>query len=176
MQTATVQRPRSLAALGLALLLSACATDPFGGADPLPWVKYATAGSYMDARTVFTAAPSDEMFRLSVQTWTDAIADSAGCRLAPGEVSQAGMVAAIELAAMGAFTRQGDRGPGGPSFSDMGRYAADMALAAAADDRRPSRSRCGRLSRWLPEVNRQGGDAVRRATINGLRRGLFGGS
>jgi len=154
-----------------AALLSACASDPFGGSDPLPWVKYATAGSYMDARTAFTAAPSDELFRLSVQNWTNAIADASGCRLPPGEVSQAGMVAAVELAAMSAFAQRRD---GGPSIGDMGRYAADMALAAAAEGRYPSRSRCSRLSRWLPEVNRQGGDAVRRATINGLRRGLFG--
>jgi hypothetical protein len=154
-----------------AALLSACATDPFGGSDPLPYVKYATAGSYMDARTAFTAAPSEEIFRLSVQNWTNAIADASGCRLPPGEVSQASLIAALELAAMSAFARQ----QGGPSMGDMGRYAADMALATAAEGRYPSRSRCSRLSRWLPEVNRQGGDAVRRATINGLRRGLFGG-
>ena len=165
-----------LAAVAATALLSACATDPFGGPDGLPFVKYATAGSYMDARTAFTAAPSDEMFRIAVQRWTDAVADASSCRLPPSEVTQVGMVAAVELAAMSAFARQGDRGPGTPSFSDMGRYAADMALAAAAEGRYPSRSRCARIARWAPEVNRQGSDAVRRATINGLRRGLFGGN
>jgi hypothetical protein len=115
------------------------------------------------------------MFQYAVQNWTNAVADAAGCRLPPGEVSQAGMVAAIELATMSAFAKGGSTGPGAPSLSDMGRYAADMALAAASEDRRPARSRCSRLNRWLPEVNRQGDAAVRRAMINGLRRGLFGG-
>jgi hypothetical protein len=158
-----------LAAAAAVLAVSACATAQFQ--EPLPWVKYATAGSYMDARTAFTAPPSEEIFRITVQNWTNAVADSAGCRFAPQDVSQAGMVAAVELAAMSAFARAGDRGA---NLSDMGRYAADMALAAAADDRRPSRNRCSQLARWLPEVNRQGDAAVRRAMINGLRRGLFG--
>ena len=81
-------------------------------------------------------------------------------------------MAAVELAAMTAFAQ---RREGGPSLSETGRFAADMAMAAAAADRYPSRSRCSRLSRWLPEVNHQGSEAVRRATMNGLRRGLFGG-
>ena len=162
---------RAAAPLALTLLLGACATlEP---ADPLPYVRYATAGSYMDVRTAMTAPPDPAAFQYAVQNWTNAIADSASCRLAPAEVSQAGLVAAVELAAMSAFAQ---RREGNPSLSDMGRYAADMALAAAAADRFPSRARCSRLRRWLPEVNHQGGAAVRRATLNGLRRGLFGGS
>jgi hypothetical protein len=162
---------RAAAPLALTLLLGACATTE--QADPLPYVRYATAGSYMDVRTAMTGAPDPTAFQWAVQNWTNAIGDAASCRLAPGEVTQASLVAAVELAAMSAFAQ---RREGGPSMSDMGRYAADMALAAAAADRFPSRSRCSRLARWLPEVNHQGGAAVRRATINGLRRGLFGGS
>ena len=157
-------------ALAGALGLAACATDPFSGPEPLPWVKYATAGSYMDARTAFTAAPTDQMFQSAVQSWTNAVADAAACRLPMGQVSQAGMVAAVELAAMSGFARQREADMG-----EMGRYAADMALAAAAENRFPPRARCARLERWLPEVNRQGDAAVRRAMINGVRRGLFGG-
>ena len=162
---------RAAAPLALTLLLGACAS--MEQADPLPYVRYATAGSYMDYRTAMTTAPDPGAFQWSVQNWTNAIADAASCRLSPTEVSQASLVAAVELAAMSAFSQ---RREGGPSMSDMGRYAADMALAAAAADRFPTRRRCSRLARWLPEVNHQGGAAVRRATINGLRRGLFGGS
>ncbi|MBW3558677.1 MAG: hypothetical protein KY446_06815 [Proteobacteria bacterium] len=159
---------RQAALLAPLLLLSACASVQNQG-PPLPTVKYATAGSYMDARTAFTAPPSPEIFDLAVRNWTEAIADSAGCRLPRSEVTSASLVAALELAAMAGFAKQE-----GANISEMGRYAADMALAAGAENRRPSRARCDRLYRWLPEVNRQGGDAVRRATINSLRRGLFG--
>ena len=162
---------RAAAPLALTFLLGACAT--MEQADPLPYVRYASAGSYMDYRTVMTTPPDQGAFQWAVQNWTNAIADAASCRLSPTEVTQAGMVAGLELAAMSAFAQ---RREGGPSLSEMGRYTADMALAAAAMDRFPSRSRCARLRRWLPEVNRQGGSAVRRATVNGLRRGLFGGS
>ena len=72
------------------------------------------------------------------------------------------------------MTAFAQRREGGPSLSEMGRYAADMALAARRRRPLPSRSRCARLSRWLPEVNHQGSEAVRRATMHGLRRGLFG--
>ena len=160
---------RAAAPLALALLLGACAT--MEQADPLPYVRYATAGSYMDVRTAMTAPPDQGAFQWAVQNWTNAIGDAASCRLSPTEITSAGMVAAVELAAMSAFAQ---RREGGPSMSDMGRYAADMALAAAAENRYPSRARCNQLSRWLPEVNRQGDAAVRRAMINGLRRGLFG--
>jgi hypothetical protein len=159
---------RHAALLAPVLMLAACASVQDLG-PPLPSVKYATAGSYMDARTAFTAPPSPEIFDLAVRNWTEAIADSSGCGLPRGEVTSAGLVAAVELAAMAGFAKQD-----GANVSDMGRYAADMALAAASEGRRPSRARCDRLFRWLPEVNRQGGDAVRRATINSLRRGLFG--
>jgi len=162
---------RAAACLAATLLVAGCAT--MEQADPLPYVRYATAGSYMDVRTAMTAPPDQGAFQWAVQNWTNAIADSASCRLSATEVTQAGLVAAVELAAMSAFAQ---RREGGPSMSDMGRYAADMAMAAAAPDRYPSRSRCSRLARWLPEVNHQGGAAVRRATVNGLRRGLFGGS
>ena len=162
---------RAAAPLALTLLLGACATMEH--ADPLPYVRYATAGSHMDYRTMMTAPPDQAAFQWTVQNWTNAIGDAASCRLSPSEITSASMVAAVELAAMSAFAQ---RREGGPSMSEMGRYAADMALAAAAADRFPSRARCSRLARWLPEVNHQGGAAVRRATINGLRRGLFGGS
>jgi hypothetical protein len=162
---------RAAAPLALAALVAGCAS--MEQADPLPYVRYATAGSYMDVRTAMTSPPDQGAFQWAVQNWTNAIADAASCRLSPTEVTSAGMVAAVELAAMSAFAQRRETGP---SMSDMGRYAADMALAAAAADRFPSRARCSRLSRWLPEVNHQGGAAVRRATINGMRRGLFGGS
>ena len=157
-------------ALGAALALPACAS--LEQADPLPYVRYATAGSYMDYRTAMTGAPDQPAVEWAVQNWTNAIADAASCRLPAGEITQAGLVAAVELAAMSAFAQ---RREGGPSLSETGRYAADMALAAGAADHYPSRSRCARLSRWLPEVILQGSEAVRRATMNGIRRGLFGG-
>ena len=159
------------AALALPLLLAACASTRDYAGPPLPTLKYATAGSYMDARTAFTAPPSPEIFEMSVRNWSDALADASACRLPAGEVTSASLVAAVELAAMGAFAKAGDRQA---DVGDMARYAADMALAAQAEGRRPTRARCDRLYGWLPEINRQGGDAVRRATINGLRRGLFG--
>ena len=161
------------APLALVLLVGACATDPFSGADPLPAVRYAAVASHLDLGSGGSVRPSPQAFDASVQSWTEAIGDAAAGRLAAGEVTTVGMVAAVELASMAAFVRTGGHDA---DLREMGRYAADMALAAAAEDRRPSRSRCSRLNRWLPEVNRQGGAAVRRATLNGLRRGLFGGS
>lgn len=162
---------RRIAAALPCLLLAACASTPEFAGPPLPTLKYATAGSYMDARTAFTAPPSPEIFELSVRNWSDALADASACRLPPGEVTSATLVAAVELAAMSAFAKAGDPNA---DVGDMARYAADMALAAQAEGRRPTRARCNRLYDWLPQVNREGGDAVRRATINGLRRGLFG--
>ena len=134
-------------------------------------MRYALAVSSAGAPEWNRGGPSEAVFQEAVSDWTEAVADSASCRLPSGEVTQASLVAAVELAAMAGFSRTGG---GSQDLREMGRYAADMALAAASTDRRPSRSRCARLSRWLPEVNRQGGAAVRRATVNGLR-GLLGG-
>jgi hypothetical protein len=153
--------------LTLVLLLgvSACASNDLYGGD-LPWVRYALAASHGADPTGGRGGPSEAAFQDAVHLWTEAVADAAGCRLPAGQVSQAGLVAAVELATMAGYSRTGG---GGSDLREMGRYAADMALAAASYERRPSRARCSRLSRWLPEVNDQGGAAVRAATINGLR-------
>jgi hypothetical protein len=147
-----------------ALLLSACASLDAG--PPLPEVRYLTGGSYTDPNAIFAAPPNPALFQQATQHWTDAVADASACRLPGGEVRTATMVAAAELAMMGASARTGERRG---EARDMARYAADMALAAASVDRRPTRSRCQRLSRWLPEVNLAGGAAVRQGVFGGLR-------
>ena len=146
------------------LLLSACASLDAG--PPLPRVQYLTGGSYTDPNAIFAAPPNPALFQQATQHWTDAVADASACRLPGGEVRTATMVAAAELAMMGASARTGERRGEGAA---MARYAADMALAAASVDRRPTRARCQRLSRWLPEVNQAGGAAIRQGVFGGLR-------
>lgn len=147
-----------------ALLLTACASLDAG--PPLPRVQYVTGGSYTDPNAIFAEPPTPASFEVATRTWTDAVADASACRLPPGEVRSAGLVAAAELAVMGASARTGERRGEGAA---MARYAADMALAAAGTDRRPTRARCQRLSRWLPEVNAAGGAALRQGMFGGLR-------
>ena len=146
------------------LLLGACATMDAG--PPLPQVQYLTGGSYTDPAAIFAAPPNPALFQQAAETWTEAVADASACRLPGGEVRTATMVAAAELALMGASARTGERRGEGAA---MARYAADLALAAASVDRRPGRARCRRLSRWLPEVNRAGGAAIRQGVFGGLR-------
>ncbi len=155
---------RHLAPLALTLLLPACAS--LDGGPPLPELRYAGGGSYTNPAAILDDPPTPALFQATARNWTEAIADASACRLPAGDISQAGLVAAAELAFMGASARTGERRG---EAADMARYAADMALAAAGHDRRPSRGRCARLSRWLPEVNRQGSAILRRSLTGGLR-------
>lgn len=150
-------------------LLGACASMGDAG-PPLPEVRFAGGGSYTDPAAIYDAPPTPALFDVSVRHWTDAIADAGACGFPAGEVRTATMVAAAELAFMGAAARTGERRGEG---ADMARYAADMALAASGQDRRPSRARCNRLSRWLPAVNHHGGVAMRQGAT-GLLRDLLG--
>lgn len=156
------------------MLLSACASG-LGAYDPsLPLPRYALSTAFLQPAPG-GPTPGPEIVSLAEQRWTEAIADAGACRISPQAVSTAGMVGAIELASMKALAsrRSEDRGRSAASgLRALTRYAAEMALAGASYERRPSRSRCGSLARWVPEVNRQGSWAVRRAMLQGLLRGV----
>jgi len=157
------------APLVLLPLLAACASLGDAG-PPLPEVRFAGGGAYTDPARMFDAPSSPADFEMAVNLWTDAVADAGACGFPSGDVMTARLVGAAELAFMGAASRTGERRGEG---ADMARYAADMALAAAGQDRRPSRARCSRIARWLPEVNRQGGAAMRQG-VTGVLRDMLG--
>lgn len=160
---------RHAAPLALLPLLASCASLGDAG-PPLPEVRFAGGGAYTNPAAIFDAPPTPALFDAAVYNWTEAVADAGACGFPTGAVTTARLVAAAELTFMGASARTGERRG---EAADMARYAADMALAAAAQDRRPSRARCERISYWLPEVNRRGG-AVLRQGVTGVLRDLLG--
>ena len=131
-----------LAVLTAGLLVSGCVTT--GGAGP---VAMSLAGR-----------PTAEQMRDAEDRWGRAIADAYACRVDAVAVSEAGMVGALELAAMSSASR-GTQSP----FDGVIGYLS--VLGRNSGDRpRPDATRCNRLREWVGDVRREGREML-------LRRG-----
>lgn len=138
----------------IAAALSACAT-PTGD---YPRVRYARAAAVGPVATTLAGRPSPEQLADAERRWARAIGDAYACRLSVSAVSEAGMVGALELAAMAAATR-GET----TAFDGVLGYVAALGARATDPAARPDAGRCRRLSHWVADVRREGRESLRRA-------------
>lgn len=155
------RRRRALAALSGALALGACAYTP----GDLPKVHYAAAASHGGTGAFLAGKPSQGQVDTAVSKWSLAIADAYACDLPKSDVLKAGAVAALELATMSSLARGGGEEMRRQAVGD---YLADTLEMAWSDRPRPPEERCGALSAWLPQVQRDGRAALERAYDQGL--------
>jgi hypothetical protein len=154
--------PRLAAALSIALSLGACAVTP----GDLPEVHYAAAASGGKVSTFMAGRPSQGQVDVAVDKWSRALGDSFACGLKTKQIGRAGLVGALELAAMSSLAQGG----GKELRSDTVRsYVLRMGGSVVRDDReRPDQGRCEALRGWLPKVDGEGREAIERARRNHL--------
>lgn len=143
----------------IAAALSACATAP----GDYPRVRYARAASIGPVATTLAGRPTPEQLDQAERRWAEAVGDAYACRLSVAAVSEAGMIGALELAAMASASR-GDA----TAFDGVLGYVLELGAQASDPGPRPDARRCQGLSRWVADVRREGRDALRRHAGEGL--------
>lgn len=138
---------RAFAALLAVLPVAACATT--GG--EYPRVRYARAAEAGPVALRLAGRPTPEQMRDAEDRWGRAIADAYACRIEALAVSEAGMVGALELAAMSAASR-GRQEP----FDGLVGYMSALGEHASDANARPDPGRCERLREWVGDVRREG--------------------
>jgi len=127
--------------------LSACVTT---GGD-YPRIRYARAAEAGPVAMQLAGRPTSEQMQDAESRWGHAIADAYACDINGLAVSEAGMIGALELAAMSSASRgRQDAFDGVLGFmSQLGRYGATGAT-------RPDEARCRRLTAWVGDVRHEG--------------------
>lgn len=136
----------ALAVTCACLALSACVTT---GGD-YPRVRYARAAEAGPVALHLAGRPTADQLRDAQDRWGRAIADAYACRIDAVAVSEAGMVGALELAAMSAASR-GRQSPADGVID----YVAALGRRAG-DGTTPDGRRCERLREWVGDVRREG--------------------
>ncbi|HEY3815337.1 MAG TPA: hypothetical protein VGL66_19120 [Caulobacteraceae bacterium] len=152
-----VSRAAPIAAL---LLVAACAETP----GDLPGVHYATAASEGKTATFLAGRPTVDQVAVAEDKWSRAVADSYACKLKQGDVFEASMIGALEVATMSSIGQGG--GKKERDRAVLG-YAAKAATLAFAGGPRPPKERCDALRAWLPQVRADGKAALKRAKDQG---------
>jgi hypothetical protein len=142
------------------LALSACATTP----GDLPSVHYATAASEGEVTTFLAGRPTVDQVKVAEDKWSRAISDSYACKLPRGQVFEAGLIGALELAAMSSIGQGGGKKERNDAI--LG-YAAKAATEVFSGGPRPPKDRCEALKAWLPQVRADGKAALKRAKDKG---------
>ena len=127
--------------------LSACVTT---GGD-YPRVRYARAAEAGPVALQLAGRPTEDDMEDAEQRWGRAIAESYACRLNALAVSEAGMVGALELAAMSAASR-GRQDP----FDGVLGYMSALGRTEVGGANQPDAARCERLEAWIGDVRREG--------------------
>lgn len=155
------------AVLALACALGACATTP--GALPTP--RYADAASRGALAAAFAGRPTAQQVQAATETWSLALGDSFACGLPARQVIDAGLVGALEIAAMNAAASRG----GEREVREGVRQYLGQLVRIATDRRdRPNARRCDALAEWAPRTAEQGREAVQRARRNGYMDDDYG--
>ncbi len=154
-------------AIGCAALLTACAETP----GDLPAVHYATAASDGPTTTFLAGRPTVEQVSIAEDKWSRAVADSYACGISKGDVFEAGLIGAVELATMSSIGQGGGKKERDRAIIG---YAAKSAALAFSNEARPARDRCDALRTWVPEVRRDGKAALRKAKDKGYFDKLLG--
>ena len=155
------------ASLIAVLALAACATT----GDPLPAPRYADAASRGSVAAFFAGRPSAAQVDAATENWSRALGDSFACRVPPRQIVDAGLVGALEVAAMNAAaSRGGER----EIRESVANYIAQLAAMAVDRRERPAPTRCDALAQWAPRTAEAGREAVARARRNGLMGDEYG--
>lgn len=150
---------RPVRALASALILIAAALSACAPAiGEYPRVRYARAAAVGPVATSLAGRPTPAQLAEAERRWAEAIGDAYACRLSAPAVTEAGMVGALELAAMAAATRGQTT-----AFDGVLGYVAALGARAGDPGARPDAGRCSRLSRWVADVRREGRESLRRA-------------
>ena len=156
-----------LASLFALLALAACATVP----DGLPTPRYADAASRGSVAAFFAGRPSADQVARATENWSLALGDSFSCGVPVRSVMDAGLVGALEIAAMNAAaSRGGER----EIREGVTRYVGQLARIAVQRRERPDTRRCEALASWAPRTADAGREAVARARQNGLMDDQYG--
>jgi len=153
--------------LAAAAFVAACATAP----EPLPSLRYADAASRGAISSFFAGSPSPAQVADATDAWSRALGDSFACRVPMRSVADAGLVGALEIAAMNAAASRGGEREIRQGVSDYVRRLVSLAM-----ERRPApdEARCDALARWAPRIADDGREAVARARRNGLMDDEYG--
>ena len=154
-------------ALAALLALAACATVPSN----LPMPHYADAASRGAIGALMAGHPSQAQVDEATSRWSDALGDSFACGVPARQVIDAGLVGALDIAAMNAAASGGGREA---SRAGVRRYVATLASLAIAQREKPSTTRCSDLAGWAPRTAQAGREAVQRARRNGLMDNDYG--
>lgn len=147
--------------------LAACATLP----DALPSLRYADAASRGTLASLLVGRPSAAQVERTTEAWSMALGDSFACGVPMRQTLDAGLVGALEIAAMNAASSGGGERE---IRQGVGRYVGS--LVELAVDRRPraSAARCDALAAWAPQIADDGRETVARARRNGLMDDDYG--
>lgn len=149
------------------LALAACAT----AGRVLPAPRYADAASRGALATAFAGRPSAAQVRTTRENWSYALGDSLSCGVPARDVVNAGLVGALEIAAMNAAASNGGEREIRAGVTD---YIGSLVSLLTQRRDAPSPSRCAALEGWAPRTAEAGRDAVARARRNGLMDDEYG--
>jgi hypothetical protein len=149
------------------LILSACATVSESG----PSLRYADAASRGAWASLLAGRPTQAQVERATATWSLALGDSFACRLPGRDVVNAGLVGALEIAAMNAAM---SRGGEAEVRAGVARYVGTLAGLAFERRDTPSEARCEALRAWAPRIAAEGRETVERAQRNGLMDEEYG--
>lgn len=152
----------------LALLaLAACATLP----NALPALRYADAASRGTLASMLAGRPTADQVERTTDAWSLALGDSFACGVSTRQTVDAGLVGALEIAAMNAaMSRGGER----EIREGVSQYVGRLVELAIDRRPRPSASRCDALAAWAPRIAEDGRETVARARRNGLMDDEYG--
>jgi len=148
-------------------ILTACATVPGN----LPTPHYADAASRGAISAFLAGRPSQAQVDEAAQKWSSALGDSVACGVAMRKVIDAGLVGALEIAAMDAAAHGGGRDA---VREGVARYVRQLASLLVDQRPRPDPGRCSALAQWAPQTAAAGREAVQRARRNGLMNNDYG--
>lgn len=149
------------------LMLSACATTGEAG----PSLRYADAASRGAWASLLAGRPTEAQVERATEDWSRALGDSFACRVPGRDVVNAGLVGALEIAAMNAAM---SRGGEAEVRAGVARYVGTLASLAFEQRDAPSESRCEALRVWAPRIAAEGRETVQRAQRNGLMEEEYG--
>lgn len=153
--------------LAVLVAMAACASVPSN----LPMPRYADAASRGAIGALMAGRPSPAQVDEATSRWSNALGDSFACGVPTRQVIDAGLVGALDIAAMNAAASGGGRDA---IRAGVGAFVARLASLAMQQRPRPDTARCGDLSAWAPRTAQAGRDAVQRARRNALMDNDYG--
>lgn len=127
--------------------LSACITT---GGD-YPRIRYARAAEAGPVAIQLAGRPTQAEMADAESRWGRAITDAYACDINGLAVSEAGMIGALELAAMSSASRGRQ-----DAFDGVLGFMSQLGRHSATGLQRPDAARCRRLAAWIGDVRYEG--------------------